>query len=215
MTARLREIVVACALALPGAAGAASWTELGDAPVLVPGQTTLGSGGLTLITGDLVNASDVDVFAISISDPATFSVRVESFADPQVFLFDLEGFGIAANDDELLSNLNASLLPGDALYATLPPGVYALAVSNFNVEPFSADGPIFPDAPVGVLGPTGAGGDAPLQIWVNVGTSSGGPADAYRIELTGATFAPEPAWSIAAGVGLVSALAAARRRARR
>lgn len=199
-------------LASASAAGAASWREEVEAPETFPAQETLGSGALDTILGDFAGGFDVDLFLIRITEPEAFSALVEGILDPQVFLFDVEGFGIATNDDNFTTvGFNALLPVGNPLYASRPPDLYALAVSNFNLDPFSAGGAIFPDVS-NVVGPTGPGGSSPLTNWVSLNTiGSGLGLDHYTVALTGSTFAPEPSASILGGAALLAALALARR----
>lgn len=106
-------------LAVPPAAKATIWAEVGDAAEL-PGtaQITGGAGSLDAITGSLPSGSDM--FAIFITDPSTFSATTVgtpgSLFDTQLFLFDSLGFGVYANDDtpsvSLRSTLPAGLLIG-------------------------------------------------------------------------------------------------------
>ena len=198
------------------------WVECEDAGDL-PGvsQPTAGSAELARIAGSLTDPFDADTYWIRIVDPGAFSAFAHGDAslDPQLFLFDPNGIGIAANDDvvggmdpnffvgdpnsfgedpnSLLFDPNAffSELPvGDPLYSNLDPGLYLLAISSFDLDPHRSGLEIFPD------GNNADGGD-----WSGVHPPAGpggpGPLESwqgepfglndipYSIDLTGAGFA--------------------------
>ncbi len=197
-------LAVAAVVMTAGSVNAATYVETGDA-----GQT-LGTAAiadtqpgmpLDAITG-ILTANNADLFQIYISDPATFSANT-LFTTPGVnnfntslFLFNADGFGVYANDD---STGSQSALPaGDALSPTTA-GLYYIAISGSGFSPVSADGSIFP-TPDGVtipfdaiLGPTGVGGAKILSGWAG---NSGSNFGAYKINLTGAVFVPEPTVSV-------------------
>jgi hypothetical protein len=164
-------------------AGAATWTEIGDAGQL-PGtaQVTKGTGPLTLITGHH-SPNDADAFLIRITDPATFSATTDGLAnwDTQLFLFTPDGFGVYYNDDISASDRQSTLPVGNPNGPTTP-GLYILAISEYNMKPSSTGGLIFPTIYPGVFGATGPGAGAALSTWNNDGADD---AD-YAIALTGA-----------------------------
>jgi hypothetical protein len=190
---------------------AATFAEIGDAPAL-GGQVASGVGTLDAITGTLSDENDVDVFRFRIDSPATFRAETFSPLDSQLFLFNSDGIGIAANDDQSAS-LDAGFQAGDALYSTLPVGEYLLAISAFDVDPTAQGALIFPNTAKGFLGPVGATGPGAafaVDDWATGGLFSGN----YRIELIGVAFVPEPETLPLCLAGLV-ALALQKRATRR
>ena len=210
-------------LALASTAAALPFAEIGDAGDL-PGtaQAALGTGPLTDIIGNIASSSDQDMFLISIINPATFSASTNNGGtgltgndDTQLFLFDLDGIGVRANDDDPAGGTLKSAIPSGSFSG--PVGSYYLAISIYDNDPLSVGGEIFPDAPSdSVFGPAGPGGGSPITSWsfdpdlIQTGD--------YTIELTGASFAvvavPEPATMLLLGGGLLG-LAVFRRKFRK
>jgi hypothetical protein len=108
------------------------WDEFGngggDAGDLPETSQSTGSDAIPVIRGQL-DASDVDMYAIYIEDPATFSATTIGGAtfDTQLWLFDANGKGVVANDD---SGGLQSRIDNTAGCITAP-GVYYLAISRF------------------------------------------------------------------------------------
>jgi hypothetical protein len=218
-------------LTLPVAGSAATWTESGEATDLPPGQETVGTGSLDLILGSLETAgTDVDLFAIFIRDPDTFSVLLQapSPADPKVYLFDRDGLGIVSQDDVGGDPylLDAHLPMGNILYAGLDPGVYLLAVaaSNFDrraPKAMSSLGPIFPLIFnfTNLVAAAPPGGNQPLSNWAPTDETAFLNSYDYTVTLTGSSFArgfaPEPSTTLQAGAALLSVLSLARWAGRR
>jgi hypothetical protein len=179
-------IVLAIAGAL-SASAFAQWTEVGDAGELIP-QVVTGSGPLASISGGWL-ASDTDLYAIVISDPAMFSATTVggTTADTQLFLFNSAGFGVVFNDDTggaggAQSTISGALVPG--------PGTYLLGITRYNRDPSSAGGLIWNNTPfTGERAPDGPGAAGALASWSGT-TTAGGP---YTIALRGASYVPEPA----------------------
>lgn len=111
------------ALSLCFAAHAQIWTEQGDADYLPETAQSTGSGVLATIQGTLQGYYDVDMYAISITDPANFSAAVSSSFDSQLWLFDANGKGVSFGEDinGVQGGLNSNCIPA--------PGVYYIAVS--------------------------------------------------------------------------------------
>jgi hypothetical protein len=203
---------LAAVLAVTSTGVAAPFVEVGDAGD-TPGtaQITVGVGPLDSITGSIDVVEFADVFRISITNPLTFSATTAgSLLDTQLYLFNLDGTGIAFNDDA--TGVTSTLPAGNPLLTALAPGDYLLVISTFDSDPINSAGlEIFPDTFTGVLAPIA--GRGAFVDFVDDGLSDFGP---YTITLTGAGFAggatpptaavPEPASMtlLAAGaVGLV------------
>ena len=202
---------------------AATISEIGDAGDL-PGTAQSSAGSqpfgtpLDSITGTIASAFDQDMFELFINDPANFSASTNNSGtnlsadnDTLLHLFDANGLGLLANDDDefdpsttLKSNIPAGSFTG-------PTGIYFVAVSIFFNTPQSAGGEIFGGLirPDGTFGPFGPGGSLPVISWaLDPIPPQTGP---YRIDLTGATFVPEPSALFLLAFG-VAGLVAIRRR---
>lgn len=240
---RLAPIFLAGALtaALGPAASAQTWAKTGN-PGNLPGtaQVTVGTGGLTTITGTLTSTitgtertvaepSNPDLFEIYINDSSTnlFSATTvgqpTTLYNPELFLFNSSGVGVYFNNDASLNTRQATIAPT----TVLTPGLYFIGIGVMGAIPrsgtvSSAANDIFPDpvdgATVGftdLSGPTGGGGGSALTRW-NI-SSTDVETGSYTIALTGATFAaPEPAQGTALSLGaaLLGALGLRARRRR-
>ncbi len=167
--------------------GNGSVTEIGDAGQLLADAQVIPPGAATVesITGTLSSSNDVDLFQITLTGGGTFSATTEgtdtTVSDPQLFLFDENGFGVLGNDD--FNSLQPTLRASSSL-TPLEPGTYFLAISEYNNDPVSVGGLIFPDFPFNqVLGPTEIGGELPLSGFTGGGFSLG--SGDYTIALTG------------------------------
>jgi hypothetical protein len=195
------------------------WNEAGDAGDM-PGtsQSVVGVGPLTDIFGAVSVTSDADIYRIYITDPSLFSATTNSapgtMTDTTLYLFNLDGTGIAKNDDVSGSNFLSDLPGGNPLYNALAPGEYLLAVAGFAFAPYFVSPPssisdlIFDvNAFTGVHGPQAGAAGMPMLGWANAGMYDSGT---YHITLRGAGFAvPAPASLALLGLG---GLVATRRR---
>lgn len=177
--------------------------EIGDAgDLLGTAQVTSGSGVLDTIYGTMTDGLDVDMYQIYIFDPGNFSAYASgpSGPDSQLFLFDQSGMGVEANDDASGVNLNAYLTAGNP-YSPTTPGLYYIAISQYDIDPYSAGGLIFPTFPfTEVYGPTGPGGGSPVIAWSGTAWGTGRE---YQIEMEGASYAaPAPGAIVLAGLGI-------------
>ncbi|MGD0014702.1 MAG: DVUA0089 family protein [Bryobacteraceae bacterium] len=178
-----------------GDAGRFPWTA----------QVTVGSGVLDEIRGRIAVEDGVDMYLISITDPDGFSAKAttitDALGDPQLFLFDQDGYGVEANDDRSATNALPWLRAGNP-HSPTTPGLYYLAISAYDNDPRSkGNGPLFPNGKTGIAGPNGPGGAFTVDAWTNDGTDTG----RYRIQLTGAEFAvPEPATVVLLAAGLAA-----------
>jgi hypothetical protein len=170
-------------------------------------QVIVGSGVLDEIRGRIVAPNGVDMYLISITDPAGFSANATTngitdvLENPQLFLFDLDGYGVEANDDRSDDNVLPRLRAGNADSPTVP-GLYYLAISGYDNDPKSqGNGRLFRNNTTGIMGPNGPGGAFPIDAWTNDGSDTG----RYRILLNGAAFAtPEPATVVLLAAGLAA-----------
>ena len=196
MTPRLIRSTVSAliaALTLGLAPGAFAASEQGDAGDLRAGAQDLGAGSVSAITGSFESASDADLYRICLTNGSSFSASTVGGTEPtsldtQLFLFRADGHGVYANDDVAV-RVHASLLPANHLFSPTTGGEYFLGVSQYNHDPQSALGQIFPEPDAliyqdGVFDAAGFGGEGPLVGWD--GRHQGVPGS-YRIALTGTT----------------------------
>ncbi len=146
-----------------------------------------------------------DMFLIEICDPAAFSasaVVTSGSMNLQLWLFDINGFGLIANDDSIGTNPAFGNMPLDGGGPALTtPGFYYIAVSLFDSDPVDSAGqPLFQSStPTEVSGPDGPGGGNPIADWA--GTVTAGQGGQYALRMTGTCYAPAP------GVGSLMAIA--------
>ena len=200
-------IVLACLPALHQA-GAAAYTETGDAGDLLPtAQVVSGAAGTPLdsISGALTltnGVSDSDLYEIYISSPGTFSASNTAFIagsnnfDSQIYLFSASGLGVVGNDDNPANGAPQASVTAGNFSGTA--GLYYLLMSGSGRYAASGAGLIFPNFtdgttdPTTVVGPTGPGGAAALSNY----TGSSNEGGNYKVALTGAQFVtnavPEP-----------------------
>lgn len=176
------------------------WIEQGDAGSL-PGmdQPVFGCGPVFAIDGATGPGDFEDMFLIEVVDPDNFSISTTpvvngGFADfdTQLWLFDINGQGIAANDDcpigpptsqSCIINIGPS---GQNLLTQ--PGLYFVAISGFDNDPGNFNGFIFDQNPQNeITGPDGPGGFFPIEGW-----NGGGNTGNYMIQITGADFIIPP-----------------------
>lgn len=185
-------IVFVGVMLLASVATAQTWTEVGDAPALLPAQDCVGVGALTQINGSLSSESDADLFGIRITDYANFRASTVglSAVDTRLYLFNTAtGNGITMNDDDpsgvggLQSVITGAFLTGN--------GDYAVGISSYNNMPQNSSFlDIWMASPYSVeRAPDGPGAPGPLAGWSYGGFDSG----SYGIALRGAEFIPEPA----------------------
>ncbi|HMN40776.1 MAG TPA: MYXO-CTERM sorting domain-containing protein [Phycisphaerales bacterium] len=193
--------------------------------ILAHANLTRGAGPLNFLTGTLVNNRDVDLYCISISNPAAFSAT--STADVAgyngLWLFNSTGHAVAGYlGDGSMGHTIATIGAGAATGAT--PGLFYLAVtrSDFgfgSVDQFplsATNASLFNTAtnssgPYGAMGPNPSVTD-PLDHW-NANPSPGFDLfnTPYTITLTGAGYHTTPAPGACALLGL-GGLALSRRR---
>ncbi len=165
-----------------------AYIESGDAGDL-PGTAQAPSGAagasIPVIFGQH-SSGDVDMYRITMCDPANFSASTVGGAgfDTQLFLFDATGMGIAFNDDAPAGSAQSAL--SNMFTSALPAGEYLLAISQYNNDANSAGGLIWANSPFNVeRAPDGPGAAGPVESWTGGGTTAGG----YSIALTGVCYA--------------------------
>ncbi|MBC7834766.1 MAG: DVUA0089 family protein [Phycisphaerales bacterium] len=148
-------------------------------------QATTGGSPLLSIVGTIgapVPGFDADVYCIHVDDFSLFSATTLAGFDSQIFLFDMAGMAIAANDDGTFLGSPGILPLGDPLYVGLPAGDYLLGISSFDYDPVDAGGfEVLGDAFFGVEPPTAAGLAGPFVGFAGFGGGLG----AYEVRLTG------------------------------
>ena len=171
-------VALLCLVLAPAASAA---TEEGDAGELPRTAQDLSGTVVDRIDGSLADGADIDVYRVCLGGGRTFSATTVggTAVDTQLFLLDIGGVGVYANDDS--DGTSQSRLPAGNPLTPQTGGIYHLAITPYNRDPQSSLGAIFPDLP-GVFGPIGLGGLQPLVNW------GGRPGDsgAYSIRLTGA-----------------------------
>jgi hypothetical protein len=209
------------------------YTEINAGPLPASAELIPGPGPLKVsdIDGMLTTSTEVDMYQIYISDPVNFSAMtlpvLNGAADTELFLFNLSGLGIYANDDISGSNTLSCLPsagvsnPCPVMRAGLGPlvgGYYLLAVAESDNQPYSSGDPsmgtaqyIFTmGASTDLAGPDSTmGGGSPVIGWDgNAFTNPLAPdRGLYDIELTGVTTSlPEPSSFalLLGGAGLIA-----------
>jgi hypothetical protein len=173
--------------------------EIGDAGNLpATAQVIQDVPALTGVNGTLGTA-DQDMYKFRVTG-GVFTATVSFLtpgADSQLFLFDSTGMGLFANDDAF------ALAGPSQITATLAAGDYYLAISEFNFDPISSGGLIFPDNFLGQIAATGPGAGSPVTDW----TASSGDGFTYEITLTNAAGIPSNGIAVPDGsssLGLLS-----------
>ncbi len=232
---------MALAVTAMASSSSPGWVEgPGDAGDLPGGaQITMGIGMMGFISGNLGMSAllgDIDVvdmYLINIVDPMNFRVTTDpqddelpkGFAefDTQLWLFQhdpenpLDALGIVGNDNHPVTLSEFSLLlpdPTDGFKrgGVVDPGLYYIAITRFNHDPFSkkGDGVIFLQKErTEISGPDGRGGLFPIIGWA--GDPGGDFAGEYNMALRGVEFAPAPG---ALSLFIIAAVGARGRRRR-
>jgi hypothetical protein len=165
-----------------------------------------GSAGVSVpefveIAGSLSNAADVDLFKLLLEGGSSFSAEVTNTLpelDTRLFLFDVLGQGVFANDD--IDTDNGNLLSQIA-GVNLSSGTYYLAIGTYDNNALTSDG-----AAIFALANNSTGivsafdpNNATLASWSGPSQGNGG-IGSYSLKLTGVqvttpetTPVPEPA----------------------
>jgi hypothetical protein len=186
-------------LTLALAPGAFAANEVGDAGDLRVTANDMGDSAVTRINGTFSDASDSDLYKVCLANGASFSAStvggtLPASLDTQLFLFDQQGFGVYANDDWQGVG-HGSMLPANHRFSPTTGGVYYLAVSQYNRDPQSSLGEIFPDTyslanyPDDVVDASGFGSAETLSSWDG---RAAGNFGTYRVTLTGTAVCAPP-----------------------
>lgn len=211
-----------CAVSVSAEILGPEWTEIPDAGTLPSdGQVTMGPpAALTKIHGELTGngfpgpgGDFQDMYLIEVFDPGLFFASTAtadggaaSF-DTQLFLFNFDGTGLLANDEQSTalpgpSRISQSSDDGSGFSLTTP-GLYWLAISGTNSDPESLGGVIFDQvSPTEISGADGVGGSLPITGW----TPPIGATGTYTIALNGVRFAdvPSPGALPILAIGLIA-----------
>lgn len=194
---------VACALAMT--ANAYAWNEVGDAGDGLGGnwQVIDDSQGNTLteITGVTDDAASdfLDAYLFSIEDSMEFSASTQngSTFDTVLYLFEMNGAGLLANDDISAVSTRSRLVASsnDGTGINVGPGIYFLVVTGFQIDAVDSADQLLFDIPIGdntqISGPDG-GGMNQLDDWVDNSVLGVAATGSYTVTLTGAGIIPTP-----------------------
>ncbi len=180
-------------LALSPTSMAQTVSEVGDAGTTMAGAQDETTEAITMISGSLDSVTDVDVYKITIDDPANFSATTSGPTgtgvadDTRLYLMDASGLAVYANDDLPDGSTLRSILPAGHTLSPTTAGDYYLAVSSYPMYPTDGSTSIFnePDVDPGydytdILGANTATTNA-MSAW----TGSGGDAGTYEVTLAG------------------------------
>ncbi len=154
-------IVAIAGLLLPiTSVGAAVFTPSDDLPDDTPAAPAAPTPADTTSVVEYLASSDVDSFAVCVTDPAALHVVVEGVddagapraMDTVMWLLDADGMLVATNDDRSATDLGSELVAGAA--AATSPGVHVVAFAPFRSMPLDAAG-----------ADMGAPGSGPLTSW--------------------------------------------------
>lgn len=160
----------------------------GDAGDQIETSQKTGSNPIPRIRGQIGAANDVDIYAINITDPSSFSASTVggTTLDTALWLFDADGKGVLLNDDVVGGTTLQSRL--DNSLGNITVGRYYLAVGPSPRRAIGCgDGLIWQTTPYRSLRtPDGPESTSRLGGWSGSSTSTG----RYIIELTGVSGEP-------------------------
>jgi hypothetical protein len=163
--------------------------DAGELPDVAQAVTGTSGASVCAITSTF-GASDTDMFRINICDPVSFSASVVGRTgtpalDTQLFLFRLDGTGIAVNDDVVGGTSLESALTS-TFVASLPAGEYLLAITRYNRDPVNGTSLLWLNSPFrSERAPDGPAAALPLTGWTGVTTAS---TNVVSIGLSGVCF---------------------------
>jgi hypothetical protein len=157
----------------------------GDAGDLPETAQSTGSDSITKIRGTIGASDDVDVYAITISAPSTFSATTigGTSLDTALWLFDENGKGVVHNEDDPDASTGFQSRIDNRTFCITQPGRYYLAVSLFDRRAAGcSEGLIWATTPFrGVRCPDGPESTSRVGGWSGSSSSTG----RYIIFLTG------------------------------
>jgi hypothetical protein len=167
-------MLVACPSALAA-------SEQGDAGELPASAQDLRASAVSVIEGEMLDGSDVDLYRICLSGGGSFSASTVggSEGDTQLFLFDAGGLGVYGNDDAA-AGVKQSTLPAGHAFTPAAGGEYLLAVAPYDRDPLSSAGRIFPNRVI-TVGATDRGAGQPVSAWAGLERGVG----TYAVTLAG------------------------------
>ena len=140
-------VVVIAGLLIPMTnVGAAVFTATVDLPDDTPSAPAASTPGDTTSVVEWLDSSDVDTFAVCVTDPAALNITVEGVdehgaprpMDTVLWLLDADGMLVATNDDRSATDLGSELVAGAA--AATSPGVHVVAFAPFRSMPLDPAG---------------------------------------------------------------------------
>ncbi|GIV08295.1 MAG: hypothetical protein KatS3mg020_0819 [Fimbriimonadales bacterium] len=159
------------------------YDEQGDAGDLPESAQATPSGALSAIRGTL-SENDVDMYAIYITDPSSFSATTscQTAIDTQIFLFDANGNPVVFNDDAPSGGF-ASRIDNSA-FCIPSAGLYYLAITAYDRDPTGCNGgEQWADTPLGAIRcADGADPASRISGWTGSHSASG----TYIVSITGA-----------------------------
>ena len=159
-------------------------SDAGDLPET--SQSTPG-GALARVDG-VLDADDVDMYAIYLANPANFVATTVGGAgfDTQLWLFDSNGKGVVFNDDS--GGTQSRIDNTTGCLTGRPAGVYYLAISRYNRDALGCGGNlIWNNSPFGTVRcPDGPEATSRVNSWSGT-TSAGGVYTVFLTDAQGAT----------------------------
>ncbi len=201
-----------------GSANAQTYAESGDAgQTLSTAASTAAFGSpsfgqpLTSVTGTIGfstagGASDADLYRIFITNPSTFSASTvgNSTLDTSLFLFDLNGRAIIANNDANGTTLQSTLAAGNATLSALPAGLYYLGIALSGADAINSASQLLFNQGLSTDTRTAASGVNPVTLSTFTNNVDFNETGAYGITLTSATAVPEPSTWALSGIGALA-----------
>ncbi|MFQ3611540.1 MAG: DVUA0089 family protein, partial [Fimbriimonadales bacterium] len=157
----------------------------GDAGDTIETAQSTAGNPINTIRGTIGAANDVDIYAITITDPSTFSATTigGTSLDTALWLFDADGKGVLHNEDDPDATSGTQSRIDNRNFVITQPGTYYLAVSLFGRRAAGCDGGLIWNATPyrSIRTPDGPEATSRHGGWSGATSTTGG----YRIFLTG------------------------------